>query len=120
MENYSWTFVKALHNGKCIHYAANDPSINTSHKNYAEATPIDVVCSIANGTITIADRTNNKTYTGTYSVDQSSSDGTQFSVKFNDVEGKAFTSSDASHGHAETGASMTITINYYILSFRAI
>ena len=118
MKDYSWSFVNAVHNGQFIHYSPN-AGLDTSGKRYENATPLDVTLTVKGKNLTITDQTNNKIYKGTYSVKQSDAHGTEFIVSFNGVEGRAITASDKMHGDVQAGTLLTITINYYIITFRA-
>jgi hypothetical protein len=118
MDGYSWSFVNAVYNGQFIHYSP-DAGIDVSGKRYETATPLSLSCTVDGKKIVISDSTNNKTYEGRYSVKQSEAHGTEFLVTFNGVDGRAYTTSETTHGAAESGTLLTIAISNYIVTFRA-
>ena len=118
MNGHSWSFVNVVHNGQFIHYSP-DAGLDVSGTRYKNATPLTLSCTVDSKKIVISDSTNNKTYEGSYSVRQSEPHGTEFLVTFNGVEGRAYTTSETTHGAAESGTLLTIAISNYIVTFRA-
>ncbi len=118
MNGHSWSFVNAVHENVFIHYSP-DAGLDVSGKRYENATPLSLSCTVDSKKIVIVDSTNNKTYEGSYSVKQSEAHGTEFLVTFNGVEGRAYTTSETTHGAAQSGTLLTIAISNYIVTFRA-
>ena len=56
---------------------------------YPEAEIVDLTLNAKDGAITITDRTNNKTYSGTYEVQQKTPKGTDYEIIINGVSGYA-------------------------------
>ncbi len=86
IEEYEWHLKSAMRveNNQLV-VVATDGADNL----HPEAIVVDVVLVASNGNITIQDKTNKKTYTGTYKTEGKTPDGAEYSVKINGLEGRA-------------------------------
>ncbi len=83
---------------------------------YPEAEIVDLTLNAKDGAITITDRTNNKTYSGTYEVQQKTPKGTDYEIIINGVSGYATVSPTEYYDGSEI-PTLPININGYSLYF---
>lgn len=83
---------------------------------YPEAEIVDLTLNAKDGAITITDRTNNKTYSGTYEVQQKTPKGTDYEIIINGVSGYA-TVSPTEYYDGSDIPTLPININGYSLYF---
>lgn len=83
---------------------------------YPEAEIVDLTLNAKDGAITITDRTNNKTYSGTYEVQQKTTKGTDYEIIINGVSGYATVSPTEYYDGSEI-PTLPININGYSLYF---
>ena len=83
---------------------------------YPEAEIVDLTLNAKDGAITITDRTNNKTYSWTYEVQQKTPKGTDYEIIINGVSGYATVSPTEYYDGSEI-PTLPININGYALYF---
>ncbi len=83
---------------------------------YPEAEIVDLTLNAKDGAITITDRTNNKTYSETYEVQQKTPKGTDYEIIINGVSGYATVSPTEYYDGSEI-PTLPININGYSLYF---
>lgn len=83
---------------------------------YPEAEIVNLTLNAKDGAITITDRTNNKTYSGTYEVQQKTPKGTDYEIIINGVSGYATVSPTEYYDGSEI-PTLPININGYSLYF---
>ena len=83
---------------------------------YPEAEIVDLTLNAKDGAITITDRTNNKTYSGTYEVMQKTPKGTDYEIIIDGVTGYATVSPTEYYDETEI-PTLPININGYSLYF---
>ena len=83
---------------------------------YPEAEIVDLTLNAKDGAITITDRTNNKTYSGTYEVQQKTPKGTDYEIIINGVSGYATVSPTEYYDGSEI-PTLPINIGGYSLYF---
>ena len=83
---------------------------------YPEAEIVDLTLNAKDGAITITDRTNNKTYSGSYEVQQKTPKGTDYEIIINGVSGYATVSPTEYYDGSEI-PTLPININGYSLYF---
>lgn len=90
IENYAWKMRTVMSND--IELADSDAivlAVGEKDEMYPDAKIVDLTLTAKDGKLTITDATNNKTYTGTYSVEKTTSDGTNYKVTIDGKEGYA-------------------------------
>ena len=86
IEDYEWKMRTIGHvEGEQVVYDA----ANEERSIHPEAKIIDMTLTAKDGKITITDHTNNKTYEGTYTVEQKTPAGTDYKVTIDGKEGYA-------------------------------
>lgn len=83
---------------------------------YPEAEIVDLTLNAKDGAITITDRTNNKTYSGTYEVMQKTPKGTDYEIIIDGVTGYATVAPTEYYDGSEI-PTLPININGYSLYF---
>ena len=96
-------------NGMIVAYGSDD---GTSE----QAAKIDMVCSAEDGQFVITDQTNNKTYSGEYTVKSKSADSTIYDISIGDTIGMAVVSYTKYHDDSQANT-LIITLEDYSLSF---
>ena len=86
IEDYEWKMRTIMHgeDNQVVVDAVGE--YDTAHP---EAKIIDMILTAKDGKITITDKTNNKTYEGTYTVEQKTPAGTDYKVTIDGKEGYA-------------------------------
>lgn len=91
IEDYEWKMRTVMTNH--IEAAQNEAglviAVGESDALYPNAKIVDLTMIAKNGKITITDTTNNKTYNGTYKVQQKTSRGTDYEVTIDGLTGYA-------------------------------
>ena len=83
---------------------------------YPDAEIVDVTLVAKDGEITVTDTTNNKTYSGTYAVQQKTPDGTDYEVTIDGVSGYATVAPTEYYDNAEI-PTLPINIGDYCIYF---
>lgn len=91
IEDYEWKMrtvmsgnIETAQNEDALIVAVGEPD-----ELYPEAKIVDLTLIAKEGKITITDKTNNKTYTGTYKVQQKTPKGTDYEITINGQDGYA-------------------------------
>lgn len=91
IEDYEWKMrtvmsgnIETAQNEDALIVAVGEPD-----ELYPEAKIVDLTLSAKDGKITITDKTNNKTYTGTYKVQKKTPKGTDYEITINEQDGYA-------------------------------
>ena len=91
IEDYEWQ-MRTVMSGN-IETAQNEDSlivaVGEPEELYPEAKIVDLSLIAKDGKITITDKTNNKTYTGTYKVQKKTPKGTDYEITINEQDGYA-------------------------------
>lgn len=91
MEDYEWKMRTVMSNN--IEVAQNEDqlvvAVGEADELYPDAKIVDLTLIAKDGEITITDATNNKTYSGTYKVQQKTPKGTDYEVTIDGVTGYA-------------------------------
>ena len=91
IEDYEWK-MRTVMSGN-IETAQNEDTlivaVGESDELYPEAKIIDLTLIAKEGQITITDKTNGKTYTGTYKIQQETPKGTDYKITINGQDGYA-------------------------------
>ena len=91
IEDYEWQ-MRTVMSGN-IETAQNEDSlivaVGEPEELYPEAKIVDLSLIAKDGKITITDKTNNKTYTGTYKVQKKTPKGTDYEITINEQYGYA-------------------------------
>ena len=91
IEDYEWQMrtvmsgnIETAQNENVLIVAVGEPD-----ELYTEAKIVDLTLTAKDGKITITDKTNNKTYTGTYKVQKKTPKGTDYEITINGQDGYA-------------------------------
>ncbi len=91
IEDYEWKMRTVMSNN--IETAQNEDEfvvvVGEADELYPDAKIVDLTLKAQDGEITITDATNNKTYSGTYKVQQKTPKGTDYEVTIDGVTGYA-------------------------------
>lgn len=88
IEEYTWTMfsVQSAEDGQVIAYGERgDSTLDTAKK-------IELTCVVSDGSLTITDKTNGKSYSGTYRLKDTSSQAVIYDVVIDEKEGIAVVS----------------------------
>ena len=86
IEDYEWKMQTIMH-GEDNQVVVD--AVGEDDPAHPEAKVIDMTLTAKNGKITIMDNTNNKTYEGTYTVEQKTPAGTDYKITIDGKEGYA-------------------------------
>lgn len=90
IENYEWKMRTVMSND--IELADSDEivlAVGEADELYPNAKIVDLTLTAKDGKLTLTDATNNKTYEGTYSVENKTPDGINYKVTIDGKEGYA-------------------------------
>ncbi len=104
--------VAISNNGSILYYnpETNLPDI------YASAKPLQLLCDADDGKISISDKTNGKTYTGTYQLEDTDFETKQYKIVFGDVEGYVITGK-TKYINKDAEKTLIIAIDKYTMYF---
>lgn len=118
IEDYEWK-MRTVMSGN-IETAQNEDSlivaVGESDELYPEAKIVDLTLSAKDGKITITDKTNNKTYTGTYKVQQKTPKGADYEITINGQNGYATVAPTEYYDGSEV-PTLPISLGEYSLYF---
>ena len=115
IEDYEWKMRTIAHvEGEQLLYDAAAEEI-TAHP---EAKIIEMTLVAKDGKLTITDVTNNKTYVGSYTVEQKTPDGTDYKVTIDGKEGYATVAMTA-YADASEEPTLPISLDGYSMYFYA-
>lgn len=115
IEEYSWdmTSVQSKEDGgQAIAFGERGSSTLTS------AQQVELICVAKNGSLTLTDQTNNKTYTGTYQFIQTDPQSSIYEVIVDGKEGMAVVAM-TSYQDGNQEATLIINLGIYTLNFFA-
>lgn len=121
IEGHEWelTLIQSNEDGSVIGCASEHYEM---HKETEGIVVVDLVCSAADGSFTITDKTNNATYQGIYKVSDNGPESTIYEVNIGEETGNAVTAytkyEDSSSNTSKT-PTLIITIGDYTLNFQA-
>lgn len=91
IEDYEWQ-MRTVMSGNIETAQSEDAlivAVGEHDELYPEAKIVDLTLIAKDGKITITDKTNNKTYTGTYKVQKKTPKGTDYEITINEQDGYA-------------------------------
>lgn len=92
IEDYEWK-MRAVMNNKDIEEVQSEDelvvAVGEADEVHPNAKIVEITLVAQNGVITLTDTTNNKTYSGTYTVQQKTPKGTDYEITIDDVKGYA-------------------------------
>ena len=92
------------------------------HKEIEDIIVVDLNCSVENGKFTILDKTNNKTYEGTYKLSSTKPDGAIYELSTSANDGMAVTvnAEYTDHKGIKTYApTLIVTLGNYAMNFQS-
>ncbi len=119
IEDYTWTMMSEQsfeENGAFVAFVPSDDTFDI--ETYPEAVVIDMTCSTKSGTFSIVDKTNDKTYNGTYKISESNVETTIYEISIDESNGTAVVSSTNYHDGTKI-STMILTIDNYTLNFQS-
>ena len=118
MEDYEWKMRTVMSNDTEAAQYQDElvVAVGEADALYPEAEIVDLTLNAKDGAITITDRTNNKTYSGTYEVMQKTPKGTDYEIIIDGVTGYATVSPTEYYDETEI-PTLPININGYSLYF---
>ncbi len=119
ISDYSWnmTTIQSIEkNGDYIAYAPSDGGLDEG--NYSNAVALNMTCSAKNGTFFIIDKTNGKTYDGTYKLTASTYESAIYEILIEEKSGNAVLSATNYRNGAKI-LTLIISIGDYVLNFAA-
>ena len=89
IEDYEWKLRAAMSNNVEAAQIEDELVVAVGEKDdiHPNAKIVDIKLVAKDGTITVTDATNNKTYTGTYKVQQKTPKGTDYEITIDDIKG---------------------------------
>ncbi len=118
IEDYEWKMrtvmsgnIETAQNEDALIVAVGEPD-----ELYPEAKIVDLTLIAKEGKITITDKTNNKTYTGTYKVQQKTPKGTDYEITINGQNGYATVAPTEYYDGSEV-PTLPISLGEYSLYF---
>lgn len=102
-------------NGAIVAY---DPNVALAGDSYANATAVETSLSAEDSKLTIKDKTNSKTYEGTYSITDSNSQSTIYKVTIDGKEGTAVLS-NTEYADGASVATLILSVDDYAFNFQA-
>jgi hypothetical protein len=117
IEGYDWelTLIQTQEDGSIVGCATE---YYEAHKEIEGLIVVDLTCSAENGSFTITDKTNEKAYTGTYTVNEKDVETIIYDVTTSSNEGMAVTSVTKDDNGGET-PTLIIRFGDYALNFQA-
>lgn len=114
VEEYKWTMfsVQSKEDGMAIAYGERGSTT------LDEAKQIELTCTADNGSLSIADKTNNKSYSGTYRHKETSTESVIYEVEIDGMEGMAVVSM-TSYQNGEEEPTFIISLEEYSINFYA-
>lgn len=118
IEDYKWQMrtvmrgnIENAQNENALIVAVGEPD-----ELYPEAKIVDLSLIATDGKITITDKTNNKTYTGTYKAQKKTPKGTDYEITINEQDGYATVVPTEYYGGSEV-PTLPINLGEYSLYF---
>ena len=99
-------------NGSILYYGSQEELADI----YPNAEPLQLLCNADDGTISISDTVNKKSYTGTYQLTDTDMETKQYKIVFGEVDGYAITGS-TEYLNKESEKTLIITVGDYTIYF---
>lgn len=114
IEEYEWMMfsVQSMEDGQALVYGKRSSSTLDTTKQ------MELTCTADNGSLTITDKTNNKSYSGTYKLTETSSQSNIYEVVVNGMEGMAVVSM-TTYRNGEDEPTFIISLEEYSINFYA-
>lgn len=114
IEEYKWTMfsVQSKEDGMAIAYGERGSSTLDTAKQ------LELTCTAENGSLSIADKTNNKSYSGIYKHKETSTESVIYEVEIDGMEGMAVVSM-TSYQNGEEEPTFIISLEEYSINFYA-
>lgn len=117
VENYDWKMTVVQSNkGDVAAYAPDAEGIDTVV--YHDAIAIDMSLAAENGTVTITDNTNDRSYTGTYKKTDTDAESVIYEMTFDGSIGNAVASM-TSYQDGKEIPTLILSVNDHVLNFQA-
>lgn len=121
IEGHQWklTLVQSGEDGSIVACGSEHYDM---HKEIENIIVVDLECSVKNGKFTIQDKTNNKTYEGTYKLSSTNPDGAIYELSTSTNDGMAVTANTEYTDHKGTKSytpTLIITLGDYSLNFQS-
>jgi len=112
IEEYKWTMfsVQSKEDGMAIAYGERGSSTLDTAKQ------LELTCIAENGSLSIADKTNNKSYSGIYKHKETSTESVIYEVEIDGMEGMAVVSM-TSYQNGEEEPTFIISLEEYSINF---
>ncbi len=118
IEDYEWKMRAVMRND--IEVAQNEDelvvAVGETDELYPDAEIVDLTLTAKDDEITVTDASNNKTYSGTYTVKQKTPDGTDYEVTIDGVSGYSTVAPTEYYNNQEI-PTLPININGYSVYF---
>ena len=115
IEDYRWVLRYAMHGedgNLVVDATGQEESV------YPDAKRVDIILTAKDGSLTVADVTNGKTYEGTYAVESRTPEGTNYRVVIDGKTGYAAVAM-TTYGDGTQEPTLPISLDGYSLSFYA-
>lgn len=114
IEDYEWRMfsVQSMEDGQGLAYGECGGSTSETAKQ------IELTCAAKNGNLTITDKTNTKTYSGTYSLAEKSSQASIYEIVIEGMEGMAVVSM-TTYQNGKEEPTFIISLEDYAVNFYA-
>lgn len=118
IEDYEWKMRTVMKND--MEAAQNEDemvvAVGEHDELYPDAEIAEITLTAKDGTITVTDKTNSKTYSGTYKVSRETPDGTDYEITIDGVSGYA-TVAPTEYYNDQTIPTLPINIDGYSVYF---
>lgn len=118
IEDYEWKMRTVTSNDIEVAQSADElvVAVGEADESYPNAEIVDLTLSAKDGTITVTDATNGKTYSGSYKVQQKTPKGTTYEITVDGVTGYATAAPTEYHDGSEI-PTLPINLGDYSLYF---
>lgn len=115
--NWNMTTIQSVkQNGDFVAYAPSDDTFDKEA--YPNAVAVEMTCSAKNGTFSIANKTDGKTYEGTYKTTSRSKGSTIYEIEIGEQKGTAVVS-ETKYNDESKNIVLIISIGDYALNFQS-
>ena len=114
IEGYEWVMmsVQNMEDGQVLACSEEQSA------SFEEAEQVELVCTAEDGALTLADRTNDQTYTGTYQLSEKDPEGVVYEITVNGYEGLGITAMTEYLGDSED-PTLVMNLEGYTMYFLA-
>jgi len=89
IESYEWKMMSVMSNNTDLSEDELVIAVGEQDELYPNAKVVDMILTATNGEITLTDKTNNKTYTGTYKMTEETSKTATYEIEIDGIAGDA-------------------------------